>query len=59
VIKRQLDEYLERSNIITEHQLDFGKRYSYETAIQTLIDEWKLIVNKRKIVRVIFMDLKL
>jgi len=58
VIKRQLDKYLENSDIITEHQLDFKKGYSCEITIQTIIDEWKLIVSKKKILGVIFMDLK-
>jgi len=33
VVKRQLDKYLENSDIITEHQSDFKKDYSCETAI--------------------------
>jgi len=31
---------------------------SCETAIQTVIDEWKLIVSEGKMVGVIFVDLK-
>ncbi|XP_025263168.1 uncharacterized protein LOC112637508 [Camponotus floridanus] len=58
VIKEQLEMYLETNNIITEHQSGFRKYYSCETAIQTVIDEWKLIVSDRKMVGVIFMDLK-
>ncbi|XP_070154026.1 uncharacterized protein [Polyergus mexicanus] len=41
-----------------EHQSGFRKQYSCETAIQTVIDEWKLIVSEAKMVGVIFMDLK-
>jgi len=29
-----------------------------ETAIQIIVDEWKLIVSERKMIGVIFMDLK-
>jgi len=45
VVKKQLDKYLESNNIITEHQLGFRKGYSCETAIQIMVDEWKLMVS--------------
>jgi len=49
VVKEQLEMYLEINGIITEHQSGFRKYYSCETAIQTVIDEWKLIISKGKI----------
>jgi len=58
IVKKQLDKYLESNNIITEHQLGFRKGFSCETAIQMIIDEWKIMVNERKMIGVIFMDLK-
>ncbi|XP_039311711.1 uncharacterized protein LOC120359162 [Solenopsis invicta] len=58
VVKEQLETYLETNGIITEHQAGFRKYYSCETAIQSVIDEWKLIVSEGKMVGVIFMDLK-
>lgn len=58
VVKRQLEIYLVENDIITEHQSDFRKQYSCETTLQTVIDEWKLIVSEGKMVGVIFMDLK-
>jgi hypothetical protein len=58
VVKRQIEVFVENNNIITEHQSGFRKQYSCETALQTVIDEWKLIVSERKMVGVIFMDLK-
>ena len=58
VVKKQIERYLESNNIITEHQSGFRKNYSCETAIQTVIDEWKLIISERKMVGVVFMDLK-
>lgn len=33
VIKKQIEGYLEKNNIITKHQLGFKKNYSCETAI--------------------------
>lgn len=44
IVKKQIEEFLENNNIITEHQLSYRKQYSCETAIQTIIDEWKVIV---------------
>lgn len=58
VIKQQIEPYLEDNCIITEHQSGFIKQYSCEAAIQTVIDECKLIVSEAKIVGVIFMDPK-
>lgn len=58
VVKEQLEMYLESNGIITEHQSGFRKYYSCETAIQTVIDEWKLIISEGKMVGVIFVDLK-
>ena len=58
VVKEQIERYLENNSIITEHQSGFRKHYSCETAIQTIVDEWKLIVSERRMVGVIFMDLK-
>ncbi|XP_011636472.1 uncharacterized protein LOC105426752, partial [Pogonomyrmex barbatus] len=48
VVKEQIERYLENNSIITEHQSGFRKHYSYETAIQTIVDEWKLIVSERR-----------
>lgn len=58
VIKKQTEGYLENNNIITEYQSGFRKKYSCEIAIQVVIDEWKLIISERKMVGVVFMDLK-
>jgi len=49
---------LETNEIITEHQSGFRKYYSCKITIQTVIDEWKLIVSEGKMIGVIFMDLK-
>lgn len=58
VVKEQLELYLESNDIITEHQSGFRKQHSCETAIQTIIDDWKLIISEGEMVGVIFMDLK-
>lgn len=58
VVKEQIEKFLENNGIITEHQSGFRKHFSCETAIQTVMDEWKVIVSEGKMVGVIFMDLK-
>lgn len=58
IVKKQIELYLESNNIITEHQSGFRKNYSCETAIQAVIDEWKLTISERQVVGVIFVDLK-
>ena len=58
MIKVQLENYLENNNILTDHQSGFRSNHSCETAIQTVIDDWKLLVSEGKMIGVIFMDLK-
>ncbi|KMQ82366.1 rna-directed dna polymerase from mobile element jockey-like protein, partial [Lasius niger] len=58
VVKHQLEAYFDSNDVITVHQFGFRKRHSYETAVQVIIDEWKLIISRGKMVGVIFMDLK-
>ncbi|XP_011693469.1 PREDICTED: uncharacterized protein LOC105453325 [Wasmannia auropunctata] len=55
-VKRQIEIYLTDNDIITEHQLGFREQYSDE--IQIVINEWKIIRKKRKMIGVIFMNLK-
>ena len=43
---------------ITKHQSGFRKYYSCETAIQTVVNDWKISISEGKIIGVIFMDLK-
>ena len=58
VVKEQIEMYLQKNDIITEHQSGFRKNHSCETAIQTVIDDWKMIISEGDIVGVIFLDLK-
>jgi len=58
VVKEQIEKYLQdNNNIITKHQSGFRKNHSCETAIQTVFDDWKMLVSE-KIMGVIFLDLK-
>lgn len=56
VVKEQIEKYLQDNNVITESC--FRRKHSCETAIQTVIDDWKLIVSEGEIVGIIFLDLK-
>lgn len=58
VVKHQIEKYLEANEVLTEHQSGFRKSYSCETAIQGIIDEWKLEIAEGKMIGVISMDLK-
>ncbi|XP_020296752.1 uncharacterized protein LOC109861488, partial [Pseudomyrmex gracilis] len=58
VVKKQLDKYLENNNIITEHQSELRKGYSCKTAIQAVVDDWKITISENKMIGVVFMDLK-
>lgn len=57
-VKKQIEIYIESNKILSEHQSGFRKLYSCETAIQGIIDEWKVEISEGKIIGVIFMDLK-
>jgi len=57
IVKSQIDMFLE-NKIITEHQLGFRRQFSCEITVQIVINEWKLIVGERKMVKIIFVDLK-
>lgn len=57
VVKEQIEKYLHSNDIITEHQSGFRKYHSCETAIQNVIDDWKLIISEGKMIGVMFLDL--
>lgn len=56
VVKEQIEKYLENNNGAPES--GFRKFNSCETAIQASINDWKIIISERKIIGVIFIDLK-
>lgn len=58
IVKVQLDKFIKENIILTENQSGFRTNYSYETAIQNVIDHWKITMSRRKLVGVIFIDLK-
>lgn len=41
IIKKQIDEYLDKNNIIAKQQSGFRRNHSCETALNHLIEEWR------------------
>lgn len=39
VVKEEIKIYLKKNDIITKHQSGFRKRYSFETALQMIMEE--------------------
>ena len=58
VITEQLEEYIERHNLFTKYQSGFRKNFSCKTTVNYLINSWKFIGRKKKIMT-IFLDFKI
>lgn len=58
VVKNQLQEYLNRHEIIIEEQSGFRSKHSCETALNLVISEWKESMSKKQITVAVFIDLK-
>lgn len=57
IIKEQLENYMEINNLLSKYQSGFRKKYSCETTVNYVINKWKYIDTKNKIMAV-FLDLK-
>lgn len=57
VVKEQLEQYMESNKILSKYQSGFRKKYSCETTVNYLINRWKKIENRNKIVGV-FLDFR-
>lgn len=58
IVHKQLVEYLENNKLIRECQSGFRAKHSCETALQWIISEWKRAIRERKMIGVVFLDLK-
>ncbi len=58
VVKSQLEEHLERHNIIIDHQSGFRKMHSCESALNLILMEWKTSVENGDATVAVFLDLK-
>lgn len=58
VVKRQLNEHLEKNEILISEQFGFRKRYSCEMAINVILLNWKEEIDCGKRIIAVFLDLK-
>ena len=58
IVQKQLIEYFEDNEWLTECQSGFRKKHSCETALQWVLSEWKRNIGEGKIIGVVFLDLK-
>lgn len=58
IVKEQIEEFVQRNDIISEHQSGYRKYHSCESALQSVLDDWKLSTSEGKMIGVVFLDLK-
>ncbi|XP_014299011.1 uncharacterized protein LOC106693924 [Microplitis demolitor] len=58
IIKKQLEDHVQRNNIISDEQSGFRTGHSCETALQKVIGEWRDGFDNGKMFGVLFLDLK-
>ena len=58
VVKEQLVQYLDNNKILIDEQSGFRRKHSCETAIQLVLNDWKTSIDNRKLVGILFLDLK-
>lgn len=58
VVHEQVMKYIESSDLLTIFQSGFRKNHCCESAIQSVIVNWKSAINSKKVIGVIFLDLK-
>ena len=56
MVKDQLLEFVEENNILTKHQAGFRKFNSCESALQTVIMDWKTNMSNKQYVGTVFID---
>ena len=50
-------EYLDKNNLLTEHQSGFRPKHSCEMALHSIIDKWLCNIDEGKLTGVLFIDL--
>lgn len=58
VVKEELLDFIENNNVLSKYQAGFRKNNSCETAIQTVLVNWKKALNEKKYVVAVFLDLR-
>lgn len=52
----QLNYYVNKNNILINHQSGFRHNHSCETALNDILFEWKLAINDSKVIIAVFLD---
>lgn len=58
IVKEQLNEHMDKNEIIIDEQFGFRKGHDCEAALDFLIMQWKKEIENNKIVIAVFIDLK-
>lgn len=58
VVKNQLLDYLNNQKILIEEQSGFRQKHSCESALNLLLYKWKRMLEEKKTIVVLFLDLK-
>ena len=56
IVSEQLVEYVENNSLLTKFQAGFRHNNSCESALQTVLVDWKSAINNRKVVGIVFLD---
>lgn len=57
-VNDQIVKYIEDNHILTEYQAGFRKKNSCESALQTVLFNWKNALEDGKVIGVVFLDFK-
>ena len=58
VVNEQVIEYVEQNNILSEFQAGFRKNNSCESALQTILFNWKNALDNKLIIGAVFLDFR-
>lgn len=58
IVNRQLIEYFEKNKLLSEYQAGFRKNNSCESALQTVLMNWKRALSEKKVIGVVFLDFR-
>lgn len=58
VVNKQITDYCENYKILSQHQAGFRRRNSCETAIQSVLSDWKNALEKKQVVGAVFLDFR-
>ena len=58
LLAHQITDYFEANNFFYKNQHGFRKNFSCETALQTMLNDWKQCVDSSKIVLSVFIDFR-